>query len=228
MLIVTKATISNSAVLETRSLPKRFFGRVLVLPRGASLGLWARILLEIQLLRYLATLMPFVLLVFVSGEVALTVSQAPIIMLFVIGVVEMRVLRMSRASRQRLVSADEAARRLDALAFRARACLRQIAARKGIMEGELHLVVEQSDFARVAPLTYVSVQSNLPEPHLLALDAEDRTILEQGLFDADLTERDLLAVNLREETYLRDIVQEARAVSSHARLAAWMDRKAAS
>lgn len=228
MFIVTKSTVTNSAVLETRSLPKRFFGRVLVLPRGASPGLWARILLEVQLLRFLTTLMPFALLVLVSGEVALTVSQAPVIMLFVIGVVEFRVLRMPKAARQKLVDADEAARRLDTLAFRARACLRQIAARRGIVQGALHLVIEQSDFARVSPLTLVSVQTDQPEPHLLALDIEDRAILDAGLFDSDLTERHLLEVNLRDETYLRDIVQDARGVSAHARLAAWIDRKAAS
>ncbi len=228
MFIITKSTVTNSAVLETRSLPKRFFGRVLVLPRRGSLGLWARILLEIQLLRYLTTLMPFVLLVFISGEIALTVSQAPVIMLMVIFVMEFRILRMPKAARQKLVDADEAARRLDMLAFRARACLRQIAARREIAEGTLHLVIEQSDFARVTPLTYVTVQTDMPEPLVLNLDAEDIGILEAGLFDADLTERDLLHVNLRDETYLRDIAQDARGVSAHARLAAWMDRKAAS
>lgn len=228
MFIVTKSTVTNSAVLETRSLPKRFFGRVLVLPRYGGFGLWARILLEVQLLRFLVTLLPFALLVFISGEVALTVSQAPVIMLFVIFVVEFRVLRMPKAARQKLVDADEAARRLDTLAFRARACLRQIAARREVAQGDLHLVIEQSDFARVSPLTLVSVQTDQPEPHLLALEPEDRAILQTGLFDADLTERDLLDVNLRDETYLRDIVQDARGVSAHARLAAWMDRKAAS
>jgi len=228
MFIICKSTVANSAVLETRGLPKRFFGRVLVLPRSGSVGLWARIFLEVQLLRYLATLMPFVLLVFISGEVALTVTQSPVIMLFVIAVMEFRILRMSKAARLKLVDADEAARRLDMLAFRARACLRQIAARRGIAQGDLHLVIEQSDFARVSPLTLVSVQTDQPEPHLLALDPEDRAILQAALFDAELTERDLLDVNLRDETYLRDIVQDARGVSAHARLAAWMDRKAAS
>jgi hypothetical protein len=228
MFIITKSTVTNSAVLETRSLPKRFFGRVLVLPHYGSVGLWARILLEIQLLRYLVTLMPFVLLVFISGEVALTVSQAPVIMLMVIFVMEFRILRMPKAARQKLVSADDAARRLDMLTFRARACLRQIAARRQMAQGTLHLVIEQSDFARVAPLTLVTVQTDHPEPLVLALEDEDIAILQAGLFDTDLTERDLLQVNLRDETYLRDIAQDTRGVSAHARLAAWMDRKDAS
>ena len=40
MLIVTEATIANRGVLETRSLPRKFFGRVQLLPRGAGPGLW--------------------------------------------------------------------------------------------------------------------------------------------------------------------------------------------
>jgi hypothetical protein len=52
------------------------------------------------------------------------------------------------------------------------------------------LVAEQSELARVTPLTLVSVQSAVPEPHVLDLDAEDRAILQDTLFDADLTEAD--------------------------------------
>ena len=227
MLIVTKSTITNGGILETRNVPRRFFGRALPLPRGGGFGLWARVLLEIQILRYLVTLMPFVGLVFVSGEVALSVSQAPVIMLFVIGVVELRILRRSKGARARLITPDEAGRRLDLLAFRARACLRQIAAKRGISEGTLHLVVEQSEFARVPPLTLVSVQAEQPEPHFLTLDADEQAILKSGLFDADLTERALHEANERQDQFLRDIVQEARGVSAHARLAAWIDQQRA-
>jgi hypothetical protein len=226
MLIVTKDTIANSGVLETQSLPKKIFGRVQLIPRRAGLGLWARMLLEVQILRYLATLMPFVLLVFVSGDVALSVSQAPILMLLVIAGVELRLLRLTKSARARVVDGDEAARRLDTLVFRARACLRRIAARHDLHEGELRLVIEQSEFARVPPLTLVSVQTDRPRPQVMDLDAEDRAILNQGLFDGEFTERDLLAVNHREDLYIREIAQEARAVSAHARLAAWMDKRA--
>jgi hypothetical protein len=59
----------------------------------------------------------------------------------------------------------------------------------------------------------------------LTLSTEDRAILQAGLFDADLTERDLLAVNHRDSLYLRDIAQEARAVSAHSRLAAALAAK---
>lgn len=226
MLVVTDATIANRGALETRSLPKKFLGRVQLVPRGAGPGLWLRMLAEVQLLRYLGALLPFVVLPLAFRDLAMPVTQAPLLMLIVVGVVEMRVLRLSKSARARAVDTDEAARRLDALAFRARACLRRIAARHGIAEGELRLVIEQSELARIPPLTLVSVQTALPDPRVMALDDGDRAALAD-LFDADLTERDLLAVNHRDDMYVRDIAQEARGVSAHARLAAFLGQRAA-
>jgi hypothetical protein len=226
MLIVTDATIANARVLETRSLPKKFLGRVQLVPKGAGLSLWARMIVEIQILRYLGALLPFVVIPLMSRDLALPVTQAPLAMLVVIALVELKVLRLSKAARAGLVDADEAARRLDTLAFRARAALRRIAARQGIAEGQLRLVVEQSELARIAPLTLVSVQTDRPAPRLLPLDAQDRAALD-GLFDAALTEADLLAVNHRDDRYIRDIAQEARAVSAHARLAAALEKRGA-
>lgn len=226
MLIVTHATIANARVLETRSLPKKFFGRVQLVPKGAGFGLWLRLIVEMQLVRYLSALLPFVAIPLMSRDLALPVTQAPLAMLIVIAFVEMKVLRLSKAARVQAVEADEAARRLDTLAFRARAALRQIAARHGIVEGDLRLIVEQSELARIAPLTLVSVQCAEPTPRVLSLDAVDRAALA-GLFDAELTERDLLAVNHREDRYIRDIAQEACAVSAHARLAAALDKRRA-
>jgi hypothetical protein len=227
MLIVTQTTVLNPAVLETRSLPKKFFGRVLVLPRGATPGQWLRLVVEIQLLRYLLTLTPFVVIPFASRDLALPVMEAPALMLLLIGLVELRVLRRSKAVRARAITEDEAARRLDLLSFRARACLRRIAALHDVTEGQLRLVVEQSPLARLPPLTLVSVQSDQPEPHLLALDAQDRAVLD-ALFDHDFTERDLLVTNQRDDIYIRDIAQEARAVSAQSRLAAFLDKREAS
>lgn len=227
MLIVTQATIANTGVLETRSLPRRFFGRVMLIPRRAGPALWLRLLAEVQVLRYLGVLAPFVLIPLIWRDLALPISQAPLVMLIVIAGVELKVLRLSKAARARRVTGDEAARRLDTLAFRARDCLRRIAARQGIAEGELQLVVEQSELARLPPLTLVSVQTDRPAPRLLALDAGDRAVLEAGLFGDGLTERDLLAVNQRDDLYLRAVTQEARGVSAHARLAAALERKAA-
>lgn len=226
MLIITDATIVNRGVLETRSLPKRFFGRAMLIPRRGGVGLWLRLIAEIQFLRYMLALAPFMLVPLMRRDMALTISQAPLIMLIVIALVELRLLRLTKAARARQATPDQAARRLDTLVFRARACLRGIAARQGIMEGELRLVIEQSELARLPPLTFVSVQTDRPEPRLLSLSREDRALLHAGLFDRDLTERDLLAVNHRDSLYLRDIGQEARAVSAHARLAAALAAKA--
>ncbi|MCU0901498.1 MAG: hypothetical protein MUC82_13525 [Cypionkella sp.] len=227
MLILSEETVLNRGVLDTRSLPKRFFGRAMVLPRGAGPGLWLRLIAEVQFLRYMIALAPFMAVPLVRQDLALTISQAPLIMLIVIGLVEMRLLRLSQAARARQVAPDEAGRRLDTLAFRARACLRGIIARHGIAQGEVRLVIEQSELARLPPLTFVSVQTDQPQPRLLPLTPEDRAALRQGLFDADLTEADLLAVNHRDSLYLRDIGQEARAVSAHGRLAAALAQRAA-
>lgn len=226
MLIVSDTTISNRGVLETRSLPKKFLGRVQLVPRRGGFRLWLRMIVEIQILRYLSALLPFVAIPLLSRDLALPVTQAPLAMLIVIAFVEMKVLRLSKAGRARAVDADEAARRLDTLAFRARAALRKIAARHGLTEGELRLVIEQSELARIAPLTFVSVQTDRPAPRLLSLDEGDRAALAD-LFDAELTERDLLAVNHRDDLYIRDIAQETRAVSAHARLAAALEKRAA-
>lgn len=227
MLIVTDATIVNRGVLETRSLPKRFFGRAVLVPRRAGPGLWLRLIAEFQFLRYMLALAPFMMVPLLRNDLALTISQAPLIMLIVIGLVELRLLRLTKTARARQATTEQAARRLDTLVFRARACLRDIIARHGITEGEVRLVVEQSELARLPPLTFVSVQVDRPSPRLLALSAQDRAALKAGLFDADLTEGDLLAVNHRDSLYLRDIAQEARAVSAHARLAAALAAKAA-
>lgn len=227
MLIVSDTTIANRAALETRGLPKRFFGRVQLWPRRAVAGLRLRLIVEIQILRYLGALLPFLSLAFIWRDLALPISQAPLVMLLIIAGVELKVLRLSARERRRVVDADVAARHLDTLSFRAKACLRKIAARRGLAEGALHLVVEQSELARIAPLTLVSVQSDQPAPHLLTLDEAERRILQEGLFDAELTEAALLAANHREDRYLRDIVQETGAVSAHTRLQAAIERRRA-
>lgn len=223
MLIVAPATIANTGALDAGSLPKRFFGRAMLVPRRAGMGLWLRFLVEIQVLRYLAALTPFVAVPLILRDTALPVSQAPALMLIVVGVVELRVLRLSKSARAAQVDPDTAARRLDTLTFRARALLRGIAARHGLTDGDLRLVVEQSELARIPPLTLVSVQTDTPRPRLLDLGPQDRAALA-GLFDADLSEADLLAVNQREDLFVRDIAIPARAVSAHARLAAALDQ----
>lgn len=224
MLVVARQTILNSGVLETRSLPKKFLGRVQLVPRRGGAGLWARFILEMQFVRYLVALVPFIAVPLMSNDLAVPVTQAPLAMLVVIAVVELKILRLSKSGRERIVSQSEAERRLDAFRFRARAALRRIAARRNLQEGEIMLVLEQSELARVTPLTLVSVQSAVPEPHVLDLDEGDRAVLHDTLFDAELTERMLHQANLREDSMIREVKLEARSVSAHSRLAAWLDR----
>ena len=226
MFILAPETLWNPGILETRGLPKRIFGRVMPLPRrGIGRGDLARLIFEIQPLRYGLALAPFAVAMLIWPHLALPIAQAPLVMILVLAIVEMRLLRLRPGERTAQVGEDEAARRLDLLAFRARACLRRIAAARGIADGDLRLVIEQSELARIAPLTLVSVQAPRPAPHLLDLDAETRRILEDGLFDADLTEGDLQAVNQRDATFLREVRIEARSVSGHARMAAWIERQ---
>lgn len=227
MLILTNATLWNPGVLETRSLPKKFLGRVFVAPFTTSFRAWGRILVEVQVLRFLVTLLPFALTPMMMPGLAIPVMQAPALMVMFIVLVELKVLRLTASARSAKVGPNEAARRLDTLNFRARGCLRRIAARHDMREGSLLLVVEQSELARVPPLTLVSVQSDLPRPHVLSLDPDDRDLLCKGLFDDAFSERDLLAVNHRDTLYIREIAQEARAVSAHARLAALLEVGAA-
>jgi hypothetical protein len=88
----------------------------------------------------------------------------------------------------------------------------------------LHLVIEHSDMARLAPLTYVSVQSE-DGPEILRLSVEERALITQTLFQPPLTERDLRRINIAQDQALRDIVLEAARVSAHARMAALMDQR---
>jgi hypothetical protein len=121
-------------------------------------------LAEVQVVRCGLTLLPFALAPLMLRDLALPVMEAPALMLIVVGLVEMRELRLSKAARARAVPEDEAAVRLDTLAFRARACLRRIAANHQMVEGTLRLVIEQSELAHIPALTLVSVQTEAPSP----------------------------------------------------------------
>ncbi len=221
MFVVTPSTMLNRAALETRQVPKRMLGRIAVLPRaGASGRLWLRLIFEMQLLRFLIPLIPFVLAMVIWPHLALPISQAPVPMMLVIGFVEMRVLAISPEARKTLISEAEIARGQDALRFNARRVLTKIAARNEMKTGELSLVVEQSELARVPPLTLVSVQQSHPEPEVLDLSAEDRALLEQELFDADLTEGLLHRISLAGRENLHMVTLDVATISAHARLSA--------
>ena len=107
MLILTKSTLRNPSILQTRTLPRKFFRRVMVLPRGATVGQWLRIVVENQFLRYMVTLLPFVGVVLVWEDAGLAVAHAPSDSCRDRGG-WMRVLRLSEGARS-LITPDEAA-----------------------------------------------------------------------------------------------------------------------
>ena len=219
MLVLARDTIRNPDVLDVRQLPRRFFGRVVVVPRAMGPGLALRILAELQLVRYGLALLPLVVVALVWRGAALPLSQAPLLMLIIIWWVEMRLLRPSPRRRARMIDAAEADRGLDLLRVRGREALARIAAGRGLRAGRLRLVVEQSELGALPPLTYVTVQSE-DGPRVLDLDEGERAAVSGDLFRAPLDERRLLRINQAQDTFLREVVLDARGVSAHARLAA--------
>jgi len=224
MLIVTRDTILNPGALEMRSLPRKFLGRVTLWPAGGGIGLWLRVVFEVEVWRYVLALSPFVIAALIWQDYALAIAQAPIPMLIVVYLVESRFLRVPRGKRAELVDKASAERGLDLLRARAQSILTKIAAGRGLIDGRLHLVVEQSDIARIPPLTYVSVQSE-DGPAILRLTVEERNLIAGALFQPPLTERDLLRINIAQDQPLRDIALEASRVSAHARMAALMAQR---
>jgi hypothetical protein len=225
MLILTHETLRNPDILEVRQLPRKFFGRVVVWPKGGmSAGLTLRMIAEFQLLRYSLALAPFVIVGITWRDTAMPLAQAPLFMLLLIWLVEDRLLRPGPKRRAKLIDAAEAERGLDLLRVQGRAALTRIAALRGQRAGELRLVVEQSELAALPPLTYVSVQAEEGPSgrgaEVLDLSAAERAILHEELFRAPLDERLLTRINGAENKFIREIRLDARGVSAHARLAA--------
>ena len=222
--VLTPDTIWNPGAFGFRTAPRKILDRIAILPRReAGAGIVFRVILENQLLRYCTALLPFVLAMVIWPNLALPISQAPLPMLLVIGVVELKVLRMSKEKRQKLVSEDDAARTLDTLAFRGRAILSKIAAKHPDLNGELYLVVDQSELANVPPLSILSVQLSEGDRRLMPLQAEERALLRDTLFDEAFTEQALHRVNMRENTFMRSVAFNTRGVTAHARLAAILE-----
>jgi len=226
VFVLSPETVYNPKALETGSVPRKVLHRIAFLPRNAGADLIARVILENEPLRYFIALSPFVAAMFIWRDLALPISQAPLAMIIVIGFFEMRVLRMSATKREALMSDDDVARTLDSLNYRARQVLTKIAAHRGQTAGELMLVIEQSELARVTPLTLVSLQTSEGKPRILALDEVERTLIHSDLFDSAFTARQLHAANLLQDLYLRRIHFDTRGVSGHARLAAILDAAA--
>ena len=222
ILYAAPSRVLNPAVLEITAPPRKFLGRGFgIVPRGTvtSAGFW-RLVAEYQLLRYLVALTPFPLAMIVWPHLALPISQAPLLMFLLVYLVESRVLSVPKDARKGLIGEVEAARALDAFRVRGAAILSRIAAGRGLATGELHLAVEQSELARVPPLTVISVQLAGPPAQVLDLTEAEIAMLEAELFADGLDERLLHRVNLAQNSFLRSVAFDASAVSAHARLEA--------
>lgn len=221
ILILSRETLLSPKSLVSRKVPRQVLSRGrLPIPRGSvRTALFWRVLFELSFPRYVAALMPFLLAMAIWPEAAFGLAQAPLPMFLCVYLIETRVLAIpNKARRRALIDPDDAASGLDLLQIRARQILTRIAAGRKLQEGTVHLVVEQSPMARVAPLTILSVQ---PETgaSFLDLNAQERQTLET-LFDDAFSERLLQRINLAENRFLRSVSLEARGVSAHARLAA--------
>jgi hypothetical protein len=222
ILYAAPSRILNPAVLEITAPPRKFLGRGFgIVPKGTvtKAGFW-RLVAEYQLLRYLLALTPFPVAMLIWPHLALPISQAPLLMFLLVYAVESRVLAIPREARKGLIGEVEAARALDAFRIRGAAVLSRIAAGRGMTSGELHLAVEQSELARVAPLTVVSVQLAGPPAQVLDLTDAEVRMIEAEVFADGLDERLLHRVNLAQNTFLRSVVFDAATVSAHARLEA--------
>lgn len=227
MFVLSPETVWNPSLLNFPTAPRKILERGMILPRrDVTWGFIWRAIFESQVLRFLLACLPFGIAALVWPAAALPISQAPVVMLMTIGVVELRLLRIPREKRAQMTTEAEAARALDSLNFRGRRILAQLAAGRGIETGILYLVVEQSDMVRVPPMTIASLQLDRGKSRLVALDAAERAIIHDGLFDDDFTERDLFLANQREGVSFRSVAFEARGVSAHARLAAFLDTPA--
>ncbi len=229
--IVTPSTVRNPARLNLKRVASQMLGRGFrVIPRGTGTGrVFWRILFDQAPFRYFLALSPFPIAMIIRPDLALAISQAPLLMFAMIVLIESSVLSISTpAKRRRLIDAAEADRGLDVLRQRGADALSRIAAGRGMQTDRLHLVVEQSGLARVPVLTLLSVQREADRPgarpDLLDLDAAERTMLLDRIFDDAFSEALLHTINLYENKFVRDIPFEATAVTAHARLMAMAAR----
>jgi len=220
MFILSQSTVLNRSVLEFREMPRKFLGRVFVWPRiEGSWRLKLRLIFEIEALRYFVELAPFAALALIWRDTAVGIAQAPALMVLMIFAVEMRLLRLKPAAREKLLDAAGRDRTLDLLAVRGRMILTRIAAGRRMTQGALHLVIEQSDLARVSPLTLVTVQWT-EGPQILDLTANERRLIRDTLFSEPLTEAAMLRLSLARNETVHEVPLEVRTIPAHARMAA--------
>lgn len=225
MFILSPDTVSNRTALQIRWVPRRFLGRTTLWPKRGGWRLMARVIFEAEALRFALVLLPFVIAALIWREQAIFIAQAPVLMLAAIYLFEAKFMRVPRAARSGLMREDDVDAGLDLLRQRARQILSRIAARRALGSGVLHLVIEQSDLIRVAPMTLVSVQSD-EGPELLALDASERAMIRETLFAPPLDERRLQMIGLARGIDIHDLTFEPALVSAHARMGALMATRA--
>ncbi|RDC71332.1 hypothetical protein DLJ49_15035 [Rhodovulum sp. 12E13] len=232
MFVVTPSTVVDPRRLRLTRVGSQMLGRGLrVIPRRPLFrGVFWRIVFDQAPLRYILALSPFPIAMLIRPDLALGISQAPLLMFAIVFMIESTFLSVSTPEKRRkLIAEADAARGLDLLTLRARDVLARIAAGRGMETEDLHLVVEQSGLARVPVLTLVSVQvaQEGGRPLLLDLDDSERELLEDRLFAEGLDERLLHLINLADNRFLRSVAFEARAVSAHQRLMARAGRRGA-
>ncbi|MDD9715186.1 hypothetical protein PVW48_00360 [Dinoroseobacter sp. PD6] len=223
IFVVTPETVVGRRTLDTTYVPRKLLSLgAMVYPRGRWFSkLFWRIVFEKSLTRYVIALIPFPLMMLARPDWALALSQAPLAMFGFVLIIETYVLTVSdREKRRALASETEIARAMDLFRSRARMVLARVAAARGMTRGELHLVIEQSGLVRVPKLTFVSVQMGGESPRFLELDAAERAMLAETLFDAELTEQQLQLASLAQNKLEWSVSFDPAAVSAHERLAA--------
>jgi hypothetical protein len=227
IFVVSPDTVRNVKRLNLRRIGGQMLGRGFrVVPRRPlrSKVFW-RILFDQSPTRYALALSPFPIAMLLRPDLALGISQAPLLMFGLVFLIESSVLSVQGVEKRRaLIGEAEAARAKDQLVQRGRDVLGRIAAGRDMKTETLHLVVEQSGLARVPILTLVSVQAE-PEtpggrPVLLDLGEDERAMIAERLFGDGFDEAVLHRVNLQDNAYVRTVALESRTVSAHARLLA--------
>ncbi|MEO1494892.1 MAG: hypothetical protein AAFV19_22335 [Pseudomonadota bacterium] len=222
LLFLTRANVASPSALKLTKVPKRFLSLgVRVFPRKMFSALFWRVVFEIPVARYALALSPVPVALVLKPEWALPISLAPVPMALFVILIESYVLNVpSPAARRALISPVEQDRGLDLLKIRAEQVLTRLGAARHPGTGVLHLVIEQSEILRVAPLTYVSIQPDGPEPDFLSLTEDEQTMIAEALFDAAFDEARLRLINAAQNQFVRTYVLDPNSISAHARLAA--------
>ncbi|MEM9708199.1 MAG: hypothetical protein AAF871_05355 [Pseudomonadota bacterium] len=223
IVFLTHGGIVNRSLLTTKSVPRRVLSLGLFLvPRVPPWrGVFWRAIFEHALARYTVALSPFVIVMAIWPRMALPIAEAPLLMFLFVWLFEKYGLSVPSAeARRALILEDEAGRLLDRIRVAGEAQLSRIGADREIETGMLHLVIEQSAYARVPPLTLVSVLLEAEKIEILNLSRDECDALGRALFPEADTERALHRAGLAEGVQIRRFAFDPRTITAHARLAA--------